>query len=117
MKKINQSNRMIIFLITMFMALSSLFVVPTNVSFADNFIGTTVEDANFSMNMSATGRRATNTLALDKKDVEISLGNQSLTYSYYCFKWRELSHLRFKISANILYSPKTFNSCKINGAG
>ena len=62
------------------------------------------------MELSATGRTSSTALQLDKRQITTSVGDETLEYDYYCFKWREISNLKFSFNSQILTSTNTFNS-------
>lgn len=95
----------------------SFFCMPLqkNTATADNFIPITISDSNnnFSMQLSAVGRNQNVSLPLDKREVTATVGEQTLSYTYYCFKWRDIHYLKFRFSSNIAQSLLSFDSYEV----
>lgn len=88
------------------------FSLPTakSTASADFFSSQKTSDSNFSMELFATGRKISSVLPLDKRHIETTVGDETFSYDYYCFKWRDVEHLRFRFDSNILNSSNTFTS-------
>lgn len=82
----------------------------SNFAKADFFSSQTISDTNFSMELNASARNISTSLALDKRQISTTVGDETFEYEYFCFKWRELAHLRFRFNSTIFDSPYSFKS-------
>lgn len=80
----------------------------TETANADIFMDYTVKDENFSMKMTANSRKSIS-LPLDKRTVQNTAGQ---TIEYYCFKWRDISNLKFTFTGISTSQTKTMKSYK-----
>lgn len=71
------------------------------------FVEQITSDDNFSMKMTANGRRSNNALPLDKRTSTTTLGKE---IEYICFQWKDLESLGFRFSSNIKASDKIFRN-------
>ena len=80
---------------------------------AESFSSASVGDSNFTMQVSATGREKTVALPLNKQDVTVGIADATLSYTYYCFQWRDIENLTFNFTSNILNSTNIFSSYEL----
>ncbi len=89
-----------------------LTAIPINSAKAYTFSPITISDTNnsFKMTMTATGRSQGIALPFGTETVTTTIGDETLTYNYYTFKWRDISYLTFTFSADIENTPYEYTA-------
>ena len=76
---------------------------------AEIFMDASVTDSYFTMKMEAVPRKLSTTLYKDVREIESVAGIKA---NYYCFKWRDLEYLKFKLTGTNL-TEKNYLSTKL----
>lgn len=111
MSKFNLKVFAVIFAL-LFGGLCFLTLSPQKSTSASNFTPISITDTNnrLKMQMSATGRTQGVSVPFGTQTVSAVVGEETLSYTYYTFKWRDISYLTFSFSADIDNSSNQYTA-------